>query len=81
LEALAGALEGEIQARGKEAIPYLIAALKDEEVYLRWRVCYILAGMGGRAREARAALTEALQDSAESVRDGAGEALSRIPKA
>jgi hypothetical protein len=77
---MANALEMEIQSRGEEAVPYLIPALKDEEVYLRWRVCYVLAGMGKHARDARAALTEALQDSAESVRDGARAALSRIPQ-
>ncbi len=73
-------VERAISSRGKEAVPFLVEALRDPEVYLRWRVCYVLAAIGEQAREARPALEEALNDSEESVRRGASAALGRIPE-
>lgn len=75
---MANDIEGELIAKGPEAVPFLIKALKDSEVYLRWRTCYVLKAMGEKANGARDALTEALRDSAESVRRGAEDALSSI---
>jgi hypothetical protein len=75
---MAGDIEGELTARGAEAVPYLAAALKDPEVYLRWRTCYILKAMGKQADGAREALVEALRDEAESVRSGAEDALRSV---
>jgi hypothetical protein len=75
---MAGDIEGELSARGAEAVPYLVTALKDPEVYLRWRTCYVLKAMGRQAAGARPSLVEALRDQAESVRSGAEDALRSI---
>ena len=75
---MAGNIEGELSSRGAEAVPHLIEALKEPEVYLRWRTCYVLKAMGREAGDARDALVQALQDEAQSVRDGAQDALECI---
>lgn len=77
---MAGDVERELMSRGETAVPYLVEALRDPEVYLRWRTCYVLAEMRDKAIGARPALEIALRDTEEPVRTGAADALSRIGK-
>ncbi len=73
-------IEQELASRGEAAVPYLIEALGDPEVYLRWRTCYVLKRMGDKALKARPALEKARQDSEEGVRRGSEDALNHIGK-
>ena len=63
---------------GKEAVPALIAALKDEDADVRRSAATALGKIGAEAKEAIPSLTDALKDEDADVRNNAAEALSKI---
>jgi HEAT repeat protein len=74
----------QIMYRGKQnkaAVPALIEVLKKSaNAQLRWMTCQTFGNMGADAQDAIPALTEALNDSNQTVRQQAQQALNRIPK-
>ncbi len=60
----------------KDAVPVLIEALKDENLFVRNRAASALGKIGAAAKSAVPALKNALDDPA--VRSRAEEALERI---
>jgi HEAT repeat protein len=63
---------------GKEVVPYLIDLLKDDTWEMRRGSAWMLGKLGPEARDAIPALTEALKDENEVVRQKAAEALKKI---
>lgn len=66
------------RAEAKEAVPALIAALKDADPVVRQFVAYALGEIGPGAAEAASALALALDDGESPVRSAAAEALGAI---
>ena len=62
----------------KDIVASLAKALKDEEGDVRMHAARSLGRMGDEAKAAKAALNEALKDTAERVRKDASEALQKI---
>ncbi|HMF17130.1 MAG TPA: HEAT repeat domain-containing protein, partial [Gemmataceae bacterium] len=64
--------------RSKDAVPRLIECLKDGQPQVRWLSAQILGNIGPDARAAIDALTAALDDGNQMVRDNARAALKQI---
>jgi HEAT repeat protein len=64
--------------RSKDAVPRLIECLKDGQPQVRWMSAQILGNIGPDARAAIDALTAALDDGNQMVRDNARAALKQI---
>src|SRR6266567_2579849 len=62
----------------KEAVPSLIAALKDDDLFVRFNAAYSLSLLGPLARDAIPALKTALDDPDPDVRTKVKEALQKI---
>jgi HEAT repeat protein len=69
---------GQIGPAAKEAVPALIAVLKDEDSELRASAATALGGIGPAAKEAVPALSVALKDKDKRVREIAASALRKI---
>ena len=67
-----------IGPEAKEAVPVLIDALKDENIYVRRRAALVLVKIGPEAKAAVPALIDALKDKDKDVRSNAAEALGEI---
>jgi HEAT repeat protein len=67
-----------IGPEAKEAVPALIAALKDQDAGVRWEAATALGEIGLEAKEAVPALIAALKDQNELVRWYAARALKTI---
>ena len=71
--------EREIIAQCKQlAVPWLIAALKDENLIVRWSAADALGLIGGEAKDSVPALIDALKDENPTVRWSVISALGRI---
>lgn len=66
---------------GKQAVPALIHALKDDNAKIREEVAMVLTALESQASEAVPALIEALKDREPGVREAAACALSKIGSA
>lgn len=75
---VAAALAALESDKSKEAVPVLMAALKDREVENRRGAAFVLGQFGSAARPALAALTAALKDDSAEVRQAARTALKQI---
>jgi HEAT repeat protein len=64
--------------RSKDAVPQLIDCLKDGQAPVRWLSAQILGNIGRDANAAVDALTAALDDANQMVRDNARNALKQI---
>jgi HEAT repeat protein len=76
--ALAAQALGEMGADGKSAISALIAALMDEDDFVRQEAAAALGGIGSDAKEAKEALTELTRDAKSNVSRAAKRALNKI---
>lgn len=74
----AAALAGRLGARAWQAVPGLVALLKDGDAQVRKVAALALGDMGTAAAEAVPALREALGDASEAVRRRAAIALNEI---
>jgi HEAT repeat protein len=69
-----------VEQRASEALPVLLAALKDEDSTVRGGACTSLGKMGPAAREAVLSLRAALKDENAFVRAYAAEALWQVDR-
>jgi HEAT repeat protein len=69
---------GNIGHVGKDAVPALINALKDQDANVRWSAAAALGKIGPAAEDAVPALSDALKDQNGSVRSSAAAALGTI---
>jgi len=60
------------------AVPVLVRMLRDPDHYVRGVAAYVLGNFGPKARVATRALTKALDDEDDWVRDHARHALEKI---
>jgi len=67
-----------LEKAGPAAVPSLIAALTDANVYVRQGAARVLGNIGRRTGEATAALVKALRDPDPKVREHAAEALGEL---
>ncbi len=72
------AMTGVVSQRSRNPVPALIAALNDENSYVRWNAAVALGHLGPDAREAVPALIAALKDTDQSVQYDAAIALGWI---